>query len=327
MMTNQETMALQLADLVDRAGFAPDAVLAVVTVNRDGTLDRHARGALPDGRAMSTSTLVYGASQTKQIIALCAARLVQARRLDPEAPLATWFPDWPAWARQVRFRHLVHHLSGMPNEDVLLARMAELGFERRTSDAMLSAVATFPDLQSAPGETYAYSNIGYVTMSRIIEHIAGAPLAEHVHSVVFEPLAMEHSLLWAGSDAYPAGANPLDPAQPTPHSLGDGGMWTTADDFSRWIRAMNADRFGVRDLMMTTTTMNDGTPHDYAWAVRVSDEYGHLVCSHGGAWWGSVSKSAWLPTRGSGFIAFTVAGGEPLDALSTALVERLTGGA
>lgn len=321
-MDKAEVSEQELSGMIDRAGFTPGDAIAVTVVNASG-LVRNARGMLGDGRTMSTSRLVYGASQTKQIIGMCAARLVQAGRLDPDAPLATWFPDWPVWGKQVRFRHLVHHLSGMPAEDVLLARMTELGFERRTSQAMLSTVATFPELPSAPGEQYAYSNIGYVTMGSVIEQIVGMPIAEYVRSTVFEPLAMTRSLLWDGPDAHPAGANPLDPAQPIPHSLGDGGMWTTADDFAKWIAAMNADRFGVRDLMMTTTTMNDGTPHDYAWAVRVSDEHGIKVCSHGGAWWGSVSKSAWLPSRNSGFIAFTVSGGEPLEALSAALVERL----
>jgi CubicO group peptidase (beta-lactamase class C family) len=314
----------ELTGLIDRAGYAPDAVIAVVAVNRDGTLTGHARGELADGRAMSTATRVYGASQTKQIIAMCAARLVAEGRLDPDAPVARWFPDWPAWAERVRFRHLVHHLSGMPEEETLLARMGELGYEGRTSDGMLAAIATFPELAAEPGERYEYSNIGYVTMGRIIERITATPLPAYVNDVVFAPLSMSGSLLWEGPEPYPAGAVPLDPDYPTPHSLGDGGMWTTAEDFVRWIRAMNADRFGVRTLMTQTMSLNDGTPEDYAWAIRVSAQNGIDVCSYGGAWWGSYSKSAWIPANGTGFIIFDVCGGEPLDALGASLTERLT---
>lgn len=325
-MTNQETLSRRLTELVDQAGFAPDAALAAVTVNRDGSLGRHSRGVLADGRAMSTETLVYGASQTKQVAALCAARLVDAGRLDPDAPIARWFPDWPEWAERVSFRHLVHHVSGMPDEETLLAKMLELGHERRTSDSMLDAVATFPELAAEPGERYEYSNIGYVTIGRIIERITGTPLPAHIDEVVFTPLGMSRSLLWEGPGAYPANAVALDPDYPTPHSLGDGGMWTTAEDFAKWIRAMNADHFGVRSLTTQTTPLSDGTPQDYAWAIRLSTQNAVEVCSHGGAWWGSYSKSAWIPATASGFIIFTTGGGDPLAALGDLLTEYLTGG-
>jgi CubicO group peptidase (beta-lactamase class C family) len=323
-MTKQETVEIELPELIDQAGFAPEAAIAMIVVHGDGAQTRYARGVLADGQAMSTDTLVYGASQTKQIVALCAARLVREGRLDPDSPIARWFPDWPAWAQRVRFRHLIHHRSGMPDEKTLLGRMRELGYEGRTSDAMLAAVATFPTLAAEPGERHEYSNIGYVTMGRVIESITGSPLPQHVDEVVFAPLGMSHSLLWKGPEPHPAGAAPLDPEYPTPLSLGDGGMWTTAADFVKWIEAMNADRFGVHSLMTQTMSLNDGTPQDYAWAIRVSTENGTQVCSHGGAWWGSYSKSAWMPAIGTGFIVFATEGDEPLESLGRSLIERLT---
>lgn len=133
----------------------------------------------------------------------------------------------------------------------------------------------------------------------------------------------------AGSLGYPIanltnGAHPLDPEKPIPHSLGDGGMWTTAADFTRWITAINAELFGARELMMTKPTFNDGASLDHAWGIAVSSENGVEVCSHGGGWYGSVSKSSWIPSLKAGFIAFTVTGGDALDALSANLRKRLT---
>lgn len=101
-------------------------------------------------------------------------------------------------------------------------------------------------------------------------------------------------------------------------------MWTTANDLTRWIQAMNADTFGVRDLMMVPGTLNDGQALDYAWGVKVTNEGGVDVCSHGGGWPGSISRMAWIPERDSGFIAFTVDGGESLDRVSELLRETLT---
>lgn len=314
----------ELQTMAEAVGYSDSTIVAAVILTPDGQRVRYAAGTLPDGRPMTTSTIVYGASQTKQLIAMCAARLERAGNLDPDTAISHWFPDWPDWARRVTVRQLVHHQSGMPDEETILARMAELGYERRTSNAMLAAVATFPELAAEPGERYEYSNTGYVTLGRIVERETGQSLIDHLAESVFAPLGMTQSRLWEGPEDHPAGANPLDSDQPVPHSLADGGMWTTADDFSCWIEAMLSDRFGVRDLMVRTTPLSDGSPNDYAWALRTQQINGALVCSHGGAWWGSRSKSAWIPERKSGFIIFTVDGGEPLDALSDALIERLT---
>ncbi|CAN5546137.1 serine hydrolase [soil metagenome] len=314
----------ELGALVDEAGYADWEIIAVAVVNGDGTIVRQARGILPDGRRMSAAMQVYGASLTKQIVTMCAAQLVKSGQLDPDLPISAWLPELPEWGSRIRFRHLVHHLSGLPLEETLLARMDELSLNRRTSEAMLEGVATFPELIAEPGETHQYSNIGYVMMGRIIEIITGSPLIEYIDSEVFQPLGMTQSRLWQGPERNPDGANPLDPQKPIPHSLGDGGMWTTADDFTRWIGAMNADVFGVRELMMTTTTLNDGTPLDYAWGIAVSRENEVEICSHGGGWYGSVSKSLWIPSLTAGFIAFTVTGGDALDVLSANLRKRLT---
>jgi CubicO group peptidase (beta-lactamase class C family) len=312
-----------LVRTVDAAGYSDDDVIAVAVVHEDDPPVRHARGRLPDGRIMSASTLVYGASLTKQIVATCIARLASAGTIDVDQPIAEWFPDFPGWTNEIRVRHLLHHTAGLPEEDPLKARMRELGLTRRTNETMLAAVATYSQLPSQPGEEHRYSNVGYVVLARIVEITTGVPLATHVAATIFRPLGMSQSLLWSGPERYPAGANGLDPDVLTPHSVGDGGMWTSADDMARWIRAMNDDAFGVRDLLMTKAILNDGSPFDYAWGISVTSEHGVNVCSHGGGWPGSYSLMSWLPERGTGFVAFTITGGEPLDQVSQALRRHL----
>ena len=314
----------ELAGIVDEAGYGDGGTIAVAVVNGDGTIVRQERGILPDGRPMTCATRVYGASLTKQIAAMCAARFAKEGRIDPSASIRRWFPDLPDWADGVQFHHLVHHTSGFPDEDTLFDRIRDQGETRRTSDTMLAGLRSFSSLTRAPGESYEYSNIGYVCLGRIVELESATPLSAHFDQLVYRPLGMTQSLLWDGPDAHPAGSNPLDPNSPIPHSLGDGGMWATANDLTRWIQAMNADTFGVRDLMMVPGTLNDGQALDYAWGVKVTNEGGVDVCSHGGGWPGSISRMAWIPERDSGFIAFTVDGGESLDRVSELLRETLT---
>ncbi len=314
----------ELAAIVDAAGYRDDGSIAVAVVNEDGSIVGQSRGVLADGRSMSTSMRVYGASLTKQFVAMSVARLVQAGRLDPDQAIAPWFPEFPVWADDVTVRHLLHHTSGLPHDDGLLPRMIELGREYRTSDNMIAAMATIPELATLPGEAHLYSNIGYVTLGRIVEKIAGVSLVDHFADTIYRPLGMTQSELWEGPERQPEGANPLDPEKPIPHSLGDGGMWTTAEDLTRWIKAMNADAFGVQELMKSKVSLNDGTLLDYAWAINVVEQNGVEICAHGGGWWGSISQMAWVPAQGTGYIAFTVDGGEPLEKLNAALRERLT---
>jgi CubicO group peptidase (beta-lactamase class C family) len=314
----------ELRQMVDDAGYRDDGVIAVAVVNDDGSIASHARGVLLDGRPMSATMQLYGASLTKQVVGTCIARLVNDGRLDPDQPVATWFPNLPGWANEVCVRHLLHHTAGLPDEDPLKERMRELGLAHRTNEAMLAAVATFPSLVSTPGDEHRYANVGYVMLARIVEIITGALLVAYARESIFTPLQMVQSQLWAGPERNPAGANPLVPDVPTPHSVGDGGMWTTADDLTRWIVAMNADAFGTRTRMMAGTTLNDGAPCDYAWGIVISREHGTAICSHGGGWPGSYSLMSWMPERGSGFIALTITGGEPLENVSAALRNRLT---
>ena len=314
----------ELASIVDDAGYPDSDVIAVAVVNPDESVISQVRGTLADGRPMSTSTQVYGASLTKQIVAMCIARLVNAKQLDPDRPISTWISGLPEWSDQITVRHLLHHVSGLPEEDPLIEKMNELELTHRTSDAMLTGVATFPSLATAPGAEHHYSNIGYIALGRIVEIVSGTSLIDHIGTTVFKPLGMGQSRLWSGPDLHPPDAYPLDPNHPTPHSLGDGGMWTTADDLTKWIVAMNADTFGTRDQMMTRIELNDGTPLDYAWGILVTQESGVTICSHGGGWHGSISHMAWLPDRCSGYIAFTRNGGEPLSKVTAELRQRLT---
>ena len=72
---------------------------------------------------MTTATIVYGASLSKQIVGACLALLTLDGRLDPDDTLASWLPELPEWSTRVRLRHLLHHTSGLPDEDEMTARL------------------------------------------------------------------------------------------------------------------------------------------------------------------------------------------------------------
>lgn len=65
-------------------------------------------------------------------------------------------------------------------------------------------------LQADPGAEYHYSNIGYLTLGLIVEHLSGQPLIEFIHERVLGPLGVDPSEHLAGR-TFTADQSPREP--------------------------------------------------------------------------------------------------------------------
>ena len=70
-------------------------------------------------------------------------------------------------------------------------------------------------LQADPGAEYHYSNIGYLTLGLIVEHLSGQPLIEFVYERVLGPLGVEESEHLSGR-TFAADQNPREPHYHSP---------------------------------------------------------------------------------------------------------------
>lgn len=285
--------------MVRDAGYPADTPLAVgVSSGGEGTL-AFAQGSGRDGTAFGAESVAYAASLAKQVTGACAALLERRGVLDPNAPIAEWLEELPPWRERVRVRHLVHHTSGLPD---VWPQMRRSGESNWTSGGVLAALADTPRLETEPGSAYAYTSVGYVVLAAIIERIAGSPFSELTRTRVFEPLGLRSSIFWTGpAPAPPAAAVCPDPAGPAALSTGDGGLWTTVSDLLRWNDAMLADSLGIASRMHTSGRLDDGTPLDYAWGVRVFRAAGQTVQSHGGSYGDATAKLVRLPDLRASF--------------------------
>jgi CubicO group peptidase (beta-lactamase class C family) len=226
----------------------------------------------PDAAGLVTSsTVMYAASLAKQVIGLLLSQHVESGDLDPEQALSHYVEGLPGWADDVRVRHLVHHTAGLPPVQDLSLTSGNEGVLRSLADS--SGPTT------RPGATYAYSNVGYVCLAEVLTRVGGQPVEELAQRALFGPLGMASTAL--------ARSGPVRTGHaPPPATLGDGGLWTTAEDLLRWNDAMNSERFGhaVHARCETPGTLDDGTPLDYAWGVRVLRLRGRRTLSHGGSW-------------------------------------------
>ena len=104
-----------------------------------------------DGRAWTDETISVIFSCTKGLMSILAARLVADGRLDYDAPVARYWPEFAASGKgDVRVRHLLTHQSGLsaPREDLRLEDILDW-------DAVTTLLAAQEPLW-APGTGYAY---------------------------------------------------------------------------------------------------------------------------------------------------------------------------
>ena len=72
-------------------------------------------------------------------------------------------------------------------------------------------------------------------------------------------------------------------------------------DLLRWNAALLDDTLNITSRLHTTGSLDDGTPLDYAWGVRVFDASGQPVQSHGGSYANATAKLIRLPQSSAHF--------------------------
>jgi CubicO group peptidase (beta-lactamase class C family) len=246
---------------------------------------------------LTERSLIYTASLSKQVTAACVALLARTGTLFLDGPIWEWLPELPPWAGLVKIRHLVHHKGGLPFD-------VDVHEPDRTTRGVLHALGLFAHMAHQPGAYFDYSNPGYVCLGEIVRRACGEDLDTYARQHLFEPLGMTRTQFWSGPDPAPPGARPLDPPRPAPLSVGDGGMWSTAEDLLRWCEGLNDDRLGLAAQLQKPGRLDNGQTLEYAWGMGVHEHDEHTIYRHGGAWGTARSLLLRVPDRGLGIVVF-----------------------
>ena len=178
-----------IADQVRDTGI-PGASLAIV---RDGQVSTTAAFGTADssGRPMTADTPFVIGSVSKPITATAVLQLVDAGKIELDAPVQRYLPDFALPRHRlpaITVRQLLDQTSGLPpaaGARPLMGPVTDLASQVRA----LADVAPAP----APGVTYAYSNANYLILGLLVERVSGQPYARYVEDHVFAPLAMTHA--------------------------------------------------------------------------------------------------------------------------------------
>lgn len=173
------------------AAFAGGAELgASVCVIRDGEAVVDLWGGLADAertRPFERDTLVNVFSTTKGMTALCAHRLVNEGRLDLDAPVASYWPEFAQRGKgEITVRQLISHQAGLPAIRESLPQEALFDWDRMAT--ALAAEETWWE----PGTRHGYHAVTFGWLvGEVVRRITGQSLGTRFAEDLAKPLGAD----------------------------------------------------------------------------------------------------------------------------------------
>jgi uncharacterized protein YbbC (DUF1343 family)/CubicO group peptidase (beta-lactamase class C family) len=230
-----------------REGQIPGAV--VLIGHNDAVIYRKAFGSRslePRREAMTVDTIFDLASLTKVVATTTAVmQLFERGKIRLNDAVAKYIPEFAQNGKEdITVRQLLTHFSGL-EEDLDLKTPWE---GKETAYRM--AFQERP--QSLPGSGFLYSDINFITLAALVEHVSGVPFDKYANSHIFGPLKMAHTR-FAPPAAWRAKIAPTQyddngtmlrgvVHDPTARRMGGvaghAGVFSTADDLARFAQAL-----------------------------------------------------------------------------------------
>lgn len=250
------------------------------------------------GIAITPRTIFRTGSVSKQFTAAVVALLAREGAFSLDDDLRLHFPELPEYEAPVTIRHLLNHTSGI-RDYLELMGMRGVGDEATyTEDDVVDLLARQKALNFPPGSEFLYSNSGYVLLSRLVERTTGLTLREQAERLLFQPLGMpithyhdnHREVVPYRATGYglgPSGDFVVD--QTTLDIIGDGGVFTSVEELSRWMANFWTLQVGGEDWLSTLEqrgVLTSGDTLSYAMGLRHGNHRGLHYVGHGGAFVG-----------------------------------------
>jgi CubicO group peptidase (beta-lactamase class C family) len=218
-------------------------------------------------------------SMTKPVVSVVAMTLVEQGKLDLDAPVSKYLPEYASlkiWqadgstvpaTKPMLVRHLMSHTSGLiygfiqPNNPLSQVWMKGGEFRSDLPNREYAKMIAGLPLRSEPGAAWYYSHSTDI-LGAVVEVAGGQPLDVLVKTRVTGPLGMTDTAFFQPESqrarfAEPAkndGQTYYDYAKPTPFLSGGGGLSSTAEDYMRFVLMLAGDGQykGVRILKKET---------------------------------------------------------------------------
>ena len=223
---------------------------AVVLIGHDGkVVFRKAygeRALVPHREPMTVDTIFDAASLTKVLATTPSImKLLEQGKIRLNDPVTKYLPEFQGGHSEITIRNLMTHFSGLrPDLDI---KPAWSGYETGIHRALID------EPRNPPGVRFVYSDINFLLLGEIVHRLSGRMLNDYARENIFEPLGMHETMFLPPASLKPRIApTEIDPATGLPFRgvvhddtsrymggvAGNAGVFTTADDLSKYAQVM-----------------------------------------------------------------------------------------
>jgi CubicO group peptidase (beta-lactamase class C family) len=247
----------------------------------------------------SRNTMFRWASISKPVTAVAAMQLVDKGRLNLDADVRSYVPEFPDKGKPITVAQTLSHQSGLPfyTNGKVIPRDRKYDTPHPFAD-VVTAVDTFAlsPLLFDPGTKYSYTTYGYILASAVVQRAGNEPFAQQVKERIAVPLGMttfQPDYQWKDianrAVGYRKHGDEIVPSSNTDVSwkLGGGGYISDIGDLARFAQGLLNHKLVSRAaerLMWTPRATSGGTKTDYGLGFDVRlDGAGRRTVSHGGS--------------------------------------------
>lgn len=169
------------------------AVIVQVRSNGRGVYT-HAFGESMTGVPATTDMHFRNGALAFTYMSTLLLEFVDRKKVTLDTKLSTYFPNLP-YAGRVTLRNLAQMTSGYADyvyQEDLQGPLYRDPFRQWTPEELIHIGVSKP-MQFAPGTNWGYSHTNYVILGKVLEKIAGMPLAEALRRDVLEPMGLKQT--------------------------------------------------------------------------------------------------------------------------------------
>jgi len=163
-------------------------------VDRDGIVFEHAQGRadLVQGAPVTPDTRFHGYSVTKTITAAAVLLLAEKGQVELDAPISRYIGGLSVGQAVPTVRQTLAHVGGWPNPvPVGWVHLAREHAHHDQAAFFARLMKKHGELDSEPGETFSYSNVGYLVLGELVRRVSGKPYERYVEEELLGPLAAD----------------------------------------------------------------------------------------------------------------------------------------
>lgn len=281
-------------------------------------------------------------SISKQFTAMLILQLAAEGKIDLQAPITIYLPDYPtANGNKITTHHLLTHTSGIPNYTSFPGFMKNDVRDPYTPKEFVEKFAN-KSLDFEPGERFSYSNSGYFLLGVLVEKITGKTYEDVLHENIFIPLNMKASgydnhavILKNRATGYEKEGNKYVNSGYIDMSIpyAAGSLYSTVEDLYLWDQALYTNKLLSKkymDMYFKPYTKAFGKSHyAYGWGVGY-DKIGNskdsiYVIQHGGGIHGFNTNIARSPSDKTLIVLLNNTGRAPLNQMTRSIRGILNG--